>query len=261
MDYYKVLGLTPSASEEDIRKAFRKLSVKFHPDKNDGDPYFENMFIRIRQAYECLSNPINRKKYDAIYKSENNFNNNSKNYFEPVIENFSCNKKDFYCGDEIIFRWSCFNADNVVLKPFGSDSISGSKIYKINNFNQEFFIAELIATNTLIGKSKSMSIKLENSLYKDIFNQKVAQLKSDEKKIAEKYKWYNEKWIINTLVTYSFLFFFASFFFTPFIFYGVKKNVDFSKEQKKNFYIGIVLATLITLTFILYQLPDNLIGM
>jgi len=43
-DYYKVLGLEKSASQEEIKKAYRKLSMKFHPDKNDGDIFFENMF-------------------------------------------------------------------------------------------------------------------------------------------------------------------------------------------------------------------------
>ena len=51
-DHYKILGINRNASQEDIRSAFRKLSVKLHPDKNDGDRYFANMFVQVREAYE-----------------------------------------------------------------------------------------------------------------------------------------------------------------------------------------------------------------
>ncbi len=62
--YYDVLGVNPNASIEEIKKAHRKLSLKFHPDKNDGDEYFTQMFRQINVAYLTLSDAEKRKTYD-----------------------------------------------------------------------------------------------------------------------------------------------------------------------------------------------------
>ncbi len=68
IDYYKVLGLTKSASDKDIKKAYRKLARKYHPDLNPNDKAAEKMFKEVNEANEVLSNPENRKKYDAYGK-------------------------------------------------------------------------------------------------------------------------------------------------------------------------------------------------
>ena len=65
-DYYKVLGVTRSASADDIRKSFRKLARKYHPDVNPGDKKAEEKFKEINEAYEVLSDPDKRKKYDTL---------------------------------------------------------------------------------------------------------------------------------------------------------------------------------------------------
>jgi len=64
IDYYKILGLTKSASEVDIKKTYRKLARKYHPDLNPNDVVAEKKFKEINEANEVLSNPENRKKYD-----------------------------------------------------------------------------------------------------------------------------------------------------------------------------------------------------
>lgn len=64
IDYYKVLGITKNASEADIKKAYRKLARKYHPDLNPNDKTAEKNFKEINEANEVLSNPENRKKYD-----------------------------------------------------------------------------------------------------------------------------------------------------------------------------------------------------
>jgi curved DNA-binding protein len=65
-DYYKVLGVSKSASQDEIKKAYRKLAVKYHPDKNEGDAKAENRFKEITEAYEVLGNAENRQKYDQM---------------------------------------------------------------------------------------------------------------------------------------------------------------------------------------------------
>lgn len=65
-DFYEVLGLDKSASEEDIKKAYRKLAIKYHPDKNPGDKTAEEKFKEATQAYEILKDPKKRAQYDQF---------------------------------------------------------------------------------------------------------------------------------------------------------------------------------------------------
>ncbi|KAG7021811.1 Chaperone protein dnaJ 49, partial [Cucurbita argyrosperma subsp. argyrosperma] len=68
-DYYEVLGLEKSCSTEDVRKAYRKLSLKVHPDKNNA-PGSEEAFKAVSKAFQCLSNEESRKKYDVVGSDE-----------------------------------------------------------------------------------------------------------------------------------------------------------------------------------------------
>lgn len=65
-DYYEVLGVDKSASDADIKKAFRKLAKQYHPDVNPGDKVSEAKFKEVNEAYEILSNPDKRAKYDQF---------------------------------------------------------------------------------------------------------------------------------------------------------------------------------------------------
>lgn len=65
-DYYKILGVSKTASQEEIKKAFRKLAVKYHPDKNPGDKAAEEKFKEANEANEVLGDPEKRKKYDRL---------------------------------------------------------------------------------------------------------------------------------------------------------------------------------------------------
>lgn len=63
-DYYKILGVSKDASQDEIKKSFRKLSLKFHPDRNPGNKKAEEKFKEIAEAYEVLSDPKKKEEYD-----------------------------------------------------------------------------------------------------------------------------------------------------------------------------------------------------
>jgi len=74
-DYYKVLGVEKKATIDEIKKAYRKLAVKYHPDKNPGNKAAEDKFKEISEANEVLSNPEKRKKYDELGENWKQYEN------------------------------------------------------------------------------------------------------------------------------------------------------------------------------------------
>jgi DnaJ family protein C protein 10 len=64
-DYYDLLGISKDAGDRDIRRAFKKLALKLHPDKNQDDPHAHENFLKINRAYEVLKDEELRKKYDT----------------------------------------------------------------------------------------------------------------------------------------------------------------------------------------------------
>ena len=68
-NFYKVLGVDEKASKEEIKKSYRTMQMKYHPDKNKGDKQAEEMFKKISEAYAVLSNPEKRQDYDALGSS------------------------------------------------------------------------------------------------------------------------------------------------------------------------------------------------
>jgi curved DNA-binding protein CbpA len=82
-NYYDILGLKKTATLEEIKLAYRKLAIKFHPDKNQGDRYYEEWAKKINEAYEILGNLQKRAEYDKTnngYSESNSYNNHSSNF-------------------------------------------------------------------------------------------------------------------------------------------------------------------------------------
>ena len=65
-DYYEVLGVAKNATKDEIKKAYRKLAIKYHPDKNPGDKEAEEKFKEAAEAYDVLSDDTKRQRYDQF---------------------------------------------------------------------------------------------------------------------------------------------------------------------------------------------------
>ncbi len=132
-DFYHFLGIAKDASEEEIRKAYRKLSTKYHPDKNENDPFFQKRFIELSEAYETLIDAKARKIYDQ------NLLHNPTSYSlqDPIIKEFSASKIRIKKGSEVRIYWQTFHADVVKIQPFGLEKASGERIIKINEFDAQ----------------------------------------------------------------------------------------------------------------------------
>jgi len=87
-DYYEILGVTKETNDKDLKKAYRKLAMKYHPDKNKNNPEAEAKFKEITVAYDVLSDPEKRKKYDRMghdsfekgYDTSGGFNFSGENF-------------------------------------------------------------------------------------------------------------------------------------------------------------------------------------
>lgn len=111
-DYYKALGVDRNATEDEIKKTYRKLAKKYHPDTNSGSSAATEKFKEISEAYEVLGDKESRKKYDELYEDMKNGRFRERGGFDP-----GANKNKYsnygFTGDNGGFKYTWSSAGDV----------------------------------------------------------------------------------------------------------------------------------------------------
>lgn len=84
-DYYKILEITPGFTEDEIRKNYRKLAMRYHPDRNPDDPAAEEKFKEVAEAYGVLTDPAKRRDYNRCRSNGTTYNNDGFSYSQEDI--------------------------------------------------------------------------------------------------------------------------------------------------------------------------------
>lgn len=184
-DYYYILGITENATKQEIRTAYRKLSKKFHPDMNDGDSFFESRFKEINEAYEVLSDEIQRNIYNSSRKKGTNYSYEEKIY-DPKIKLFTVSSSKLFVGDEIEIKWETEYCTKVEINLFGEVKFEGSKNIKFKEPKQNLKL-KIIAINI---QNKTISKEIYIDVLEKATSEDVIKAEPNETEIEDlKIKW------------------------------------------------------------------------
>lgn len=166
-DYYQILGVNNKATDTEIKKAYRKLSMKFHPDKNPGDPYFEHMFKAINEAYENLSDVSKRSSYDRSFNTSSNrgyksYSENAPPKKSPEIISLEISEASVSAGGSITVSFQVKNATSVTLNnKFKTPKLQSSIIIKIPaTWKENYFQVTLQAYNDELSAQSSIKVPI-----------------------------------------------------------------------------------------------------
>ncbi|MEC5395619.1 J domain-containing protein [Bergeyella sp. RCAD1439] len=176
-DYYYFLGVPPKASQEVIKQAYRKLSLKYHPDKNEGDDFFAARFREMTEAYETLGDPERRRLYDGHYRR---VYRRLRSDSPPLITQFSMDKVEGEVGEKLVVKWRVENADVVKLLPFGLVESSGEREFQIETFHEGEFKLLLHAQNTFLRQTAVRALVVKERKTHDDLPQAVLKEKAIE---------------------------------------------------------------------------------
>ncbi|WET03674.1 J domain-containing protein [Flavobacterium sp. YJ01] len=141
IDYYKVLDVTKSATEAEIKKAYRKLARKYHPDLNPNDKEAEKKFKEINEANEVLSNPENRKKYDKYGKDWKHADEFEKAGYDPNQQQSRQQSGSQYSGGDFSGFGGDFSGSD--FSDFFNSMYGGGRSRSQSKYRGQDFNAEL----------------------------------------------------------------------------------------------------------------------
>ena len=112
INYYKILGVSEDADAKEIKAKYRKLAMKYHPDRNPDDKKAEEMFKTVSEAYEILGDENKRKEYDEKRKNKRN-SNNSQRFAGKKSSRAEQNSESAKRGAEAFFRNFSANPNDI----------------------------------------------------------------------------------------------------------------------------------------------------
>jgi len=165
-DYYEILGVTKEATEAEIKKAYRKLAKKYHPDANPGDQAAEEKFKEVSEAYEVLSDKEKRQKYDQ-FGHQMNFDNGYD--FDPSQYGFG-NRTYYQTGNDSGFS----DFFNMFFGGGGTEGFNGQDIFgsvfgntKSRNMTRKgenvTASLDIDPVDALLGKSVKVTVNINGS--------------------------------------------------------------------------------------------------
>ncbi|WP_337873347.1 J domain-containing protein [Ignavibacterium sp.] len=176
-DYYKILGVDKNATQEEIKRAYRKLAMKYHPDRNPGDKSAEEKFKEITEANEVLSDPEKRKKYDMLGVNWKNYQHTGRG-FDDFFTQFGGRRSGIYSStNEFSGDFSDMFGNLGGFSDFFESFFGGRSKFTESKFN--------FGTN----RAKSSQIDVEadlNITLEDAFNGTERQITIDGKKFKVK---------------------------------------------------------------------------
>ncbi len=163
MDYYEVLGVEKGSPDKEIKKAYRKLAMKYHPDRNKGDKEAEEKFKKLSEAYAVLSDPEKRKQYDTY--GESGFQQRYSQ--EDIFRGFDLGDilKEFGLGG----RGGSFRASGSQGSPFeaffyqsGGPGGAGRAAQQPVKGSDQTYELSVSLSEVLSGSEKTISLRREN---------------------------------------------------------------------------------------------------
>lgn len=163
-NYYYILGVSATATDEEIRTAYRKLSIKFHPDQNGGDAFFRDHFKEIQEAYETLSQPERRAAYNTAFLSPKERAAMDNN--RPIIQSFETSKTAIQDHEHLTLSWEVVHADRIEIEGVGRVSARGTKTVRLPQIRQHAQLKIVLrAVNSNIDQSAEKSVWIKNKSY------------------------------------------------------------------------------------------------
>jgi curved DNA-binding protein CbpA len=166
-DYYYILGIRRQADMKEIQNAFHKLSLKFHPNEHNNDPFYTNYYRRIKEAYTQLSDEQRRYVYDRrLTKFEAQSKTKTK-VPPPVIASFFASKKASHIEDLITISWEVLNAEQIQITPIGQVASNGTQTVRLpeHQKNEPYIQLELEASNADSTNTVSKTLEIRNLSY------------------------------------------------------------------------------------------------
>lgn len=182
-NYYQVLGLNEDATQDEIKSAYKKYVVKFHPDKHNGDSFFKERFQEIQEAYDYLLSKHNNE--NCSQESDTTYSNDLADDIEDV--DFSCSPINIKEGEILTLNWNTnancsisITIDNgYSIQNFGNLDQTGSKKIKINRLNGNI-IAILNCSNKSSSICKTIYISERKEADNDSYNPNFSKKENKE---------------------------------------------------------------------------------